>query len=60
MITEGDEESGTGDVEYWVEKIKDRLGVPKLIMCLDSGTIDYDRLWITTSLRGVCSIILKI
>lgn len=32
--------------------MKDRIGTPKLIFCLDSGAVDYDRLWITTSLRG--------
>lgn len=52
IIIEGDEESGTGDVEKHVENLKDRIGDPKVIFCLDSGTIDYDRLWATTSLRG--------
>jgi hypothetical protein len=29
------------------------LGTPKAIFCLDSGTLDYDRFWLTNSLRGV-------
>ena len=31
----------------------DRLGTPSLVVCLDSGCVDYERLWITTSLRGL-------
>ena len=53
MITEGDEESGSAHVEKYVVKLKERIGNPKLFFCLDSGTLDYERLWITNSLRGV-------
>jgi acetylornithine deacetylase/succinyl-diaminopimelate desuccinylase-like protein len=52
MIFEGDEETSSGDVEKHVLLLKERIGNPKLIFCLDSGTNDYDRLWVTTSLRG--------
>jgi acetylornithine deacetylase/succinyl-diaminopimelate desuccinylase-like protein len=52
MITEGDEETGNGDVEYWINKLLPRFGDPKLIFCLDSGTLDYERFWLTNSLRG--------
>ena len=31
----------------------DIAGEPHLVVCLDSGCGDYDRLWHTTSLRGV-------
>ena len=30
-----------------------RIGKPSLVVCLDSGCGDYDRLWLTTSLRGI-------
>jgi acetylornithine deacetylase/succinyl-diaminopimelate desuccinylase-like protein len=36
----------------YLEKLKDKIGSPDLIICLDSGNIDYDTLWITSSLRG--------
>jgi acetylornithine deacetylase/succinyl-diaminopimelate desuccinylase-like protein len=52
LIIEGDEESMTGDIEKHVENLKKRIGNPKVIFCLDSGTLDYDRFWLTTSLRG--------
>ena len=31
----------------------DQIGSPNLIICIDSGTGDYKRLWTTTSLRGL-------
>ncbi len=30
----------------------ERIGRPRLVICLDSGGLSYDRLWLTTSLRG--------
>ena len=35
-----------------MNNLKVRIGNPKAIFCLDSGALDYDRLWATTSLRG--------
>ncbi len=60
MITEGDEESGTGDVEYWMDKLQKDFGKPKMVFCLDSGTVDYERFWLTTSLRGSASLIFEL
>ena len=39
-------------MNHYIEKLKERIGVPEIIFCLDSGCIDYERLWITNSLRG--------
>jgi hypothetical protein len=36
----------------YIEKLKDRIKSIDLIFCLDSGNIDYDTLWITSSVRG--------
>lgn len=33
--------------------LKERIGTPNLIVCLDSGCGNYEQLWVTTSLRGV-------
>ena len=60
IILEGDEETGSGDVERHVSNLKERIGNPKVIFCLDSGTLDYDRLWLTTSLRGYLAITLRV
>jgi acetylornithine deacetylase/succinyl-diaminopimelate desuccinylase-like protein len=46
------EESGSVDLPYYVEKLAARIGTPGLIVCLDSGCGDYERLWTTASLRG--------
>ena len=51
MITEGDEESGN-HIDHYIEKLKERIGTPTVIFCLDSGSLDYDHLYITKSLRG--------
>lgn len=59
MITEGDEESG-GHIDYYIEALKERIGNPEIIFCLDSGAIDYERLWMTNSLRGNVAGILKV
>ena len=52
MITEGDEESGSAHMKHYLDSLKGRIGTPELVFCLDSGTIDYDRFWLTKSLRG--------
>jgi hypothetical protein len=40
--------------------MRQRIGNPEIIFCLDSGTYDYERLWLTTSLRGMVAGILKV
>ncbi len=53
VLIEAGEESGSPDLPYYVEQLDPRMGAPGLIVCLDSGCADYDRLWLTTSLRGI-------
>ena len=53
MIIECSEESGSPDLPAYMNEYADDLGEPDLIVCLDSGCGDYDRLWSTTSLRGI-------
>lgn len=52
VLIEGCEESGSFDLPFYVEALKDRIGSPSLVVCLDAECGDYDRLWGTTSLRG--------
>ncbi|MCH7343495.1 M20 family metallopeptidase [Pelomonas sp. CA6] len=54
------EESGSYDLPAYIEALKPRLGNVSLVVCLDSGAGDYDRLWLTTSLRGMVSGVLKV
>lgn len=53
VLIEASEESGSRDLPFHVDALADRIGTPSLIVCLDSGCLDYDRLWVTTSLRGL-------
>ena len=54
------EESGSRDLLPYVDALKVRLGQVGLVICLDSGAGNYDQLWLTTSLRGVASGVLKV
>jgi len=36
------------------------LGTVELVVCLDSGAGNYDQLWLTTSLRGMATGVLKV
>ena len=53
VLIEASEESGSPDLPAHVDHLGDRLGTPELVVCLDSGCLDTDRLWLTTSLRGM-------
>jgi acetylornithine deacetylase/succinyl-diaminopimelate desuccinylase-like protein len=53
VLIEGCEESGSTDLPHYVEHLRERIGTPSLVVCLDSGAADYERLWCTTSLRGM-------
>jgi acetylornithine deacetylase/succinyl-diaminopimelate desuccinylase-like protein len=53
LLVEASEESGSPDLPAHLEALADRLGRPELVICLDSGCLDDQRLWITTSLRGL-------
>ncbi len=52
ILIETCEESGSRDLKYYLESLKDHIRTPDLVVCLDSGCGDYERFWITTSLRG--------
>ncbi len=53
ILIEACEESGSGDLPAYMELLKDRLGHPSLVVCLDSGCGNYEQLWMTSSLRGL-------
>ncbi|MGJ7907755.1 M20/M25/M40 family metallo-hydrolase [Actinopolyspora sp. H202] len=53
LLLETGEESGSPDLPAYLEHLGERLGRVGLVVCLDSGGGDYDRLWLTTSLRGM-------
>lgn len=53
VIAEGSEESGSPHLRDVLAHLSDRIGTPDLVLALDSGSPTYDRLWVTTSLRGI-------
>ncbi|OGT40176.1 MAG: peptidase M20 [Gammaproteobacteria bacterium RIFCSPHIGHO2_12_FULL_38_14] len=55
ILIEASEESGSPDLPFYIDLLKDRIGTPSLVICLDSGCGNYNQLWITTSLRGLVS-----
>ncbi|MFZ9433680.1 MAG: M20/M25/M40 family metallo-hydrolase, partial [Burkholderiaceae bacterium] len=54
------EESGSFDLPAIIETLKPRLGDVSLVVCMDSGAGNYEQLWLTTSLRGMVSGVLKV
>jgi acetylornithine deacetylase/succinyl-diaminopimelate desuccinylase-like protein len=54
------EESGSHDLLPYIDALRSRLGDVGLVICLDSGAGNYDQLWLTTSLRGMASGVLKV
>ena len=60
VLIEASEESGSTDLDAYLDYLKYHLGQVELMICLDSGALTYDRLWVTTSLRGVVNVDLEV
>ena len=60
VLIEASEESGSPDLPAHIDALADTLGDISLVVCLDSGCSDYDRLWVTTSLRGLVGFDLRV
>ncbi|MDX1455922.1 MAG: M20/M25/M40 family metallo-hydrolase, partial [Gammaproteobacteria bacterium] len=52
LVIECCEESNSMGLTEYIEHLKDRIGEPSLVVCLDAGCGNYEQLWVTTSLRG--------
>ena len=63
-LVETCEESGSHDLLPYIDALRapgnNRLGDVALVICLDSGAGNYDQLWLTSSLRGMASGVLKV
>jgi acetylornithine deacetylase/succinyl-diaminopimelate desuccinylase-like protein len=55
VIIEACEESGSYDLPHYIDHLKERIGTPSLVVCLDSGAGNYEQLWLTVSLRGMAA-----
>ncbi len=60
MLIEASEESGSPDLPAHLELLGDRLSGVDLVIALDSWCWSYDRLWVTTSLRGLLGVELTV
>ena len=66
ILIEASEESGSPDLPAHIEALArgfgdgQALGEIDLVVCLDSGCSDYERLWVTTSLRGLVGFDLRV
>ncbi|GAB4211431.1 MAG: M20 family metallopeptidase [Rhodoferax sp.] len=59
-LIETSEESGSPDLAPYLDALKPRLGDVGLVVCLDSGAGNYDQLWLTNSLRGNITGVLRV
>jgi acetylornithine deacetylase/succinyl-diaminopimelate desuccinylase-like protein len=53
ILAETCEESGSADLPAYMDALRDRIGTPGLVICLDASCGNYDQLWTATSLRGL-------
>lgn len=56
LVLETEEESGSPNLIDLLKLAKDSIGTPDNLFCMDSGAFDYNQLWMTSSLRGICII----
>jgi acetylornithine deacetylase/succinyl-diaminopimelate desuccinylase-like protein len=60
LLIEASEESGSPDLLAHLDALGDQLVTPSLVIGLDSGCGDWDHLWVTTSLRGLIDLVVRI
>jgi len=60
VIIEACEESGSYDLPFYIDHLRERIGKPSLVVCLDSGAGNYEQLWLTVSLRGMAAGTLRV
>lgn len=56
LLLETGEESGSPDLPFYLEHLASTLGDVTFVVCLDSGGNDYERMWLSTSLRGLAQV----
>jgi acetylornithine deacetylase/succinyl-diaminopimelate desuccinylase-like protein len=59
-VIETCEESGSYDLPAYLDVLAPRMGDVGLVIALDSGTGNYDQVWVTTSLRGLVNGTLRV
>ena len=56
LLLETGEESGSPDLPAYIDHLASRLGEVSFVVCLDGGGGDYQRMWLTSSLRGMVKV----
>ena len=52
LVLETEEESGSPNLIDLLKLSEEYVGKPDCLFCMDSGIMDYEQLWVTSSLRG--------
>lgn len=60
LVLETEEESGSHDLIPLLEECHHWIKDPDFCICLDSGALNYDSLWLTSTLRGMIAFNLKV
>lgn len=60
LVLETEEESGSPNLISLLQEAEAVIGKPDACFCMDSGALDYDQLWVTSSLRGICVVDMQI
>lgn len=56
LVLETEEESGSPNLIPLLKMASDSIKIPDNLFVLDSGAFDYNQLWMTSTLRGICII----
>ena len=59
-MLETEEESGSHDLVYLLKKNHEIIKTPDICFCMDSGCLDYNNIWLTSTLRGICELNLTV
>lgn len=59
-IIETCEETGHEDLSHWLNQLSPKCGNVGLLVVLDGSAADYERLWTTTSFRGLLAATVRI
>ena len=60
LCLELEEESGSPNLVELLKLAEPHIQKPDVLLCMDSGCLDYEQLWITSSLRGNCIVDLQV
>jgi acetylornithine deacetylase/succinyl-diaminopimelate desuccinylase-like protein len=60
LTLESEEESGSPGLLQLLKEAEPLIGTPDAMFCMDSGALDYEQLWVTSSLRGIAIVDLTV